>query len=931
MWSMISYLLEQFTVNNWNGIAMAILSLILIVIQIVLTIWAFNFLNRKYTQLGVNVFVNNKFKFLKKVFFDLTQFEESRKRYVFMWTMLVSFLFALVSVNLVSSLWIKETKFEAKNIDFDQTFFPANKESVDKPIIYWIEYFKDWNIVYWYDLNSLIQNKGIYKFKNIPTYTNSLSLVDNYNTIKTNIDSLVKEQLPTIWKNKEISKILWFVEFDKFSKAKDINLYSPFFQNSDWVYDNLVRYEVRSVDEIKNDTLLYFDNNNIQKAITEWKLKILLNYWDPFTANTFKSVAINGWSVLEEHFKNLLWNGVYESYLSSISTKQESTTTLSTILYYFEKSISILIAVVIVWMLGFLPGLMNGWDSLKKSDILTADNLWDVVKMWGNEDLTSMIEEIIKLNRISSGAKLKGILLYWPPGTGKSLFWKQLAKKLNIWFKYLSAWIFQDKYVGGTQKRIKNLFAAIRKEIEKKWMKQCILFLDELDSIWENRDSHSWQYSKDWLNQILTEIDWFNSDDGIILVAATNRLESLDPALVSRFDYKVLVNLPQREARRDILKNHLIYLYEKQTKWGYVCIEGSYPIIYSQKNWVWTSKDFYADDKLKFVKDIIKELKEMWENTSQLEELLVSDNLQLLATTLLTTLPSQIKEKYEKEINYIVQNYLYKKNLRLKTINKSIKIFDPEILQDNLLFEKYSLLTEWMSWRDIKKVIDILYNKAIIEEVVIDDNLIWRSIEEFIIGKDKKNSFNKSQLAIIGYHEMGHAVIAKRIGKLVAQISIAAKSMSLGQTFSVNEEEKILPTKEDMINNILELMWGRAAELIFIWDITAWSSNDYERIFKIAKNYFLLNFSYKVKDENFVKERLWIDHVEDYYSMGYVCKYEDLSSEEKSRLLNMMKIMIADCEWITESIIKEEKATFEHYTPILIDKLVIFEKEFKLL
>jgi hypothetical protein len=89
---------------------------------------------------------------------------------------------------------------------------------------------------------------------------------------------------------------------------------------------------------------------------------------------------------------------------------------------------------------------------------------------------------------------------------------------------------------------------------------------------------------------------------------------------------------------------------------------------------------------------------------------------------------------------------------------------------------------------------------------VIDDNLIWRSIEEFIIGKDKKNSFNKSQLAIIGYHEMGHAVIAKRIGKLVAQISIAAKSMSLGQTFSVNEEEKILPTKEDMINNILELM-----------------------------------------------------------------------------------------------------------------------------
>lgn len=928
---MISYLLEQFAVNNWNGIAMAILSLILIVIQIALTIWAFNFLNRKYTQLGVNVFVNNKFKFLKKVFFDLTQFEESRKRYVFMWTMLVSFLFALVSVNLVSSLWIKETKFEAKNIDFDQTFFPANKESVDKPIIYWIEYFKDWNIVYWYDLNSLIQNKGIYKFKNIPTYTNSLSLVDNYNTIKTNIDNLVKEQLPTIWTNKEISKILWFVEFDKFSKAKDINLYSPFFQNSDWVYDNLVRYEVRSVDEIKNDTLLYFDNNNIQKAITEWKLKILLNYWDPFTANTFKSVAINGWSVLEEHFKNLLWNGVYESYLSSISTKEESTTTLSTILYYFEKSISILIAVVIVWMLGFLPGLMNGWDSLKKSDILTADNLWDVVKMWGNEDLTSMIEEIIKLNRISSGAKLKGILLYWPPGTWKSLFWKQLAKKLNIWFKYLSAWIFQDKYVWGTQKRIKNLFAAIRKEIEKKWMKQCILFLDELDSIWENRDSHSWQYSKDWLNQILTEIDWFNSDDGIILVAATNRLESLDPALVSRFDYKVLVNLPQREARRDILKNHLIYLYEKQTKWGYVCIEGSYPIIYSQKNWVWTSKDFYADDKLKFVKDIIKELKEMGENTSQLEELLVSDNLQLLATTLLTTLPSEIKEKYEKEINYIVQNYLYKKNLRLKTINKSIKIFDPEILQDNLLFEKYSLLTEWMSWRDIKKVIDILYNKAIIEEVVIDDNLIWRSIEEFIIGKDKKNSFNKSQLAIIGYHEMGHAVIAKRIGKLVAQISIAAKSMSLGQTFSVNEEEKILPTKEDMINNILELMWGRAAELIFIWDITAWSSNDYERIFKIAKNYFLLNFSYKVKDENFVKERLWIDHVEDYYSMGYVCKYEDLSSEEKSRLLNMMKIMIADCEWITESIIKEEKATFEHYTPILIDKLVIFEKEFKLL
>ena len=153
------------------------------------------------------------------------------------------------------------------------------------------------------------------------------------------------------------------------------------------------------------------------------------------------------------------------------------------------------------------------------------------------------------------GAKLpKGALLVGPPGTGKTLLAKAVAGEAQVPFFSLSGSEFVEMYVGVGASRVRDLFKQAQS------MAPCIIFIDEIDAIGKSRDNQlgSNDEREQTLNQLLSEMDGFSTDKGLLLLAATNRPEVLDPALLrpGRFDRRIIVDKPDLKGRVDVLKVH---------------------------------------------------------------------------------------------------------------------------------------------------------------------------------------------------------------------------------------------------------------------------------------------------------------------------------------------------------------------------------------
>lgn len=157
------------------------------------------------------------------------------------------------------------------------------------------------------------------------------------------------------------------------------------------------------------------------------------------------------------------------------------------------------------------------------------------------------------------GAKLpKGVVLYGPPGTGKTLTAKAIAGEAGVPFFSVSGSDFVEMYVGLGAKRVRELFEDARKKAP------CIVFIDEIDAIGTHRGAYGGNSEKDQTtNALLAELDGFSQRESIVVIAATNRIEDLDPALIrpGRFDKHIAVNLPDYEDRLEILK---IYAKDKK-------------------------------------------------------------------------------------------------------------------------------------------------------------------------------------------------------------------------------------------------------------------------------------------------------------------------------------------------------------------------------
>lgn len=187
-------------------------------------------------------------------------------------------------------------------------------------------------------------------------------------------------------------------------------------------------------------------------------------------------------------------------------------------------------------------------DGIKFADVAGEDE--------AKENLSEVVDYLHNPNKYKEiGASMpKGILLVGPPGTGKTMLAKAVAGEANVPFFSMSGSEFVEMFVGMGASKVRDLFKQAKEKAP------CIVFIDEIDAIGQKRDGRVMgnDEREQTLNQLLTEMDGFEENNGVILLAATNRPESLDPALLrpGRFDRRVPVELPDLKGREDILKVH---------------------------------------------------------------------------------------------------------------------------------------------------------------------------------------------------------------------------------------------------------------------------------------------------------------------------------------------------------------------------------------
>jgi ATP-dependent metalloprotease len=171
------------------------------------------------------------------------------------------------------------------------------------------------------------------------------------------------------------------------------------------------------------------------------------------------------------------------------------------------------------------------------------------------EELAEIVEFLMNPGKFTRlGARLpKGVLLVGPPGTGKTLLARAVAGEANVPFIYASGSEFDEMFVGTGSMRIRHMFETARQQAP------AIVFIDEIDAIGSKRNPRDPQHARMSLNQLLVELDGFSGREGVIVIAATNFPDTLDPALLrpGRFDRKVTVSLPDQRERRDILSYYL--------------------------------------------------------------------------------------------------------------------------------------------------------------------------------------------------------------------------------------------------------------------------------------------------------------------------------------------------------------------------------------
>ena len=259
-------------------------------------------------------------------------------------------------------------------------------------------------------------------------------------------------------------------------------------------------------------------------------------------------------------------------YESGAEFDKEVVNEINPILYYLISLIIPIALMIFVsrWLskkmlnkMGNNPTMMQfgmGSGSNAAKVYVKSDNGIKFSDVAGEEEAKELLQEIVEYlhepkRYTEIGATLpKGALLVGPPGTGKTLLAKAVAGEANVPFFSISGSEFVQMFVGMGAAKVRDLFKQAKEKAP------CIVFIDEIDTIGKKRDGQIGgnDEREQTLNQLLTEMDGFDGNNGVVILAATNRPESLDPALLrpGRFDRRIPVELPDLQGRIDILKVH---------------------------------------------------------------------------------------------------------------------------------------------------------------------------------------------------------------------------------------------------------------------------------------------------------------------------------------------------------------------------------------
>ena len=375
---------------------------------------------------------------------------------------------------------------------------------------------------------------------------------------------------------------------------------------------------------------------------------------------------------------------------------------------------------------GGVSDKMAHFGEARVSSIPEGDKKVTFKDVAGADEEKEELQEIVEFLRdpdkyLKLGAHIpKGVLLVGPPGTGKTLRAKAVAGEAGVKFLSISGSDFVEMYVGVGASRVRDLFVQAKKDAP------AIVFIDEIDAVGRQRGSGlggGHDEREQTLNQLLVEMDGFGSNEGVVVLAATNRVDILDPALLrpGRFDRQVYVGLPDIKGREEILKIH-------------------------------------------------------------------------------------------------ARNKPLAEDVDLGQVAKGTPGFTGADLE-NLLNEA-ALLTG----RQDKAAID----KACIDEAVI----------KVIAGPEKHSRvIPQQERKLTAYHEAGHAVVMRALPQHdpVHQITIVPRGQAGGMTISLPDEDRSYLSREYMIQQIVSLLGGRAAEQLMLGDISTGASNDIQRATSLAR------------------------------------------------------------------------------------------------
>ena len=408
----------------------------------------------------------------------------------------------------------------------------------------------------------------------------------------------------------------------------------------------------------------------------------------------------------------------------------------------------------------------------------------------------------------SIGASLpKGALLVGPPGTGKTLLAKAVAGEAKVPFFSISGSEFVEMFVGMGAAKVRDLFKQAADKAP------CIVFIDEIDTIGKKRDGAAGIGGNDereqTLNQLLTEMDGFDGTKGVVILAATNRPESLDKALLrpGRFDRRIPVELPDLKGRVAILKVHA----------------------------------------------------------------------------------------------------------------KDVK------MEPNIDFDTIGRATSGASGAELANIINEAALRAVrMGRDAVSQTDLEESVEVVIAGYQRKGAvISEKEKKIIAYHEIGHALVTARQKDAapVHKITIIPRtSGALGYTMQIEEGERVLMSREEMLGQLATLTGGRAAEEVVFGSITSGASNDIEKATQMAR---AMVTRYGMSDQFGMVALETVNNPYLSSDSSLVC-----SPETSARVDAEVQSLIAAAHDRAVGILKENRELMDRLAAYLLEKETITGAEF---